>query len=542
MRVIKKISLLLIALLFVQTGCQKDWLDEQPLANLSEASMWKTASDAKLALVGIYQMSSVGENAYTNFLLQLSSATDDSGYKHGTTSSIYSGYFLYAAETSVIRARWVKAYNTIYRVNYFLQSIDKVPMDEATKKEYIAEARFLRAYEYFWMAQWYGGVPLVTKVLTIQEANSVSRDTRANIEKYVVDELTAAIADLPMTRPASDKGRISKAAALAVLGRQQMILKQWDAAAAAFKTIMDSGSYGIAPDFDKLFKEEGENSNEIILSCNCIAGLYPNAQHQRNYHGDFYGGYQECNIFQDLIDAFPMKDGLSIETSPLYDPANPFANRDPRLYVTAFLPSYTTFRGKLYLSNPDPASPGYTTSGTGLIGHTGYTWKKYVTENYVGDQGSSGDDIIWIRYAEVLLGYLESVLESSQPVTQAVLDASINKVRARASVNMPSVTELDKAKLRDIVRRERRIEFATERLIRWMDIHRWGIASQVINKKFYGMKLTDDPANYTKFVVNEKGHKFVIDRTGSYQSHHDLWPLPQSELDINKNLVQNPGY
>jgi hypothetical protein len=237
-----------------------------------------------------------------------------------------------------------------------------------------------------------------------------------------------------------------------------------------------------------------------------------------------------------------MKDGLPIETSPLYDEANPFNNRDPRLYVTVFLPSYTTFRGKLYLSNPDPASPGYTTSGTGLIGHTGYTWKKYVTENYVGDWGSSGDDIIWIRYAEVLLSYLESVLEAGQTITQTILDESINKVRGRAEINMPPVTETDPAILRDIVRRERRVEFATERLIRWMDIHRWGIASQVINKKFYGMKLTNDPAHYTKFVVNEKGYKFVIDRTGSYLPHNDLWPLPQSELDINKNLEQNPGY
>jgi len=208
MRIINKISLLLIVLLFAQTGCQKEWLDEQPLANLSEASMWKTASDAKLALVGIYQISSVGENAYTNFLLQMSSSTDDSGYKHGTTSSIYSGYFLYSGETQTIKARWQKAYTTIYRANYFLQNIDKVTMDDATKKEYIAEARFLRAYEYFWLAQWYGGVPLVTKVLTIQEANSVTRNTRAEIEKFVLDELTAAAADLPMTRPASDKGRI----------------------------------------------------------------------------------------------------------------------------------------------------------------------------------------------------------------------------------------------------------------------------------------------------------------------------------------------
>ncbi len=186
MKINYKINLLLLVFLLAQTGCQKEWLDEQPLANLSESSMWKTANDAKLALIGCYQGSSVGENAYTNFLLQMSSSTDDSGYKHGSISSVYSGYFLYAAETGVIRARWLKAYTSIYRCNYFLQNIDKVTMDEAVKKEYIAEVRFLRAYEYFWLAQWYGGVPLVTKVLSIQEANSVSRNTRSEIEQYVL--------------------------------------------------------------------------------------------------------------------------------------------------------------------------------------------------------------------------------------------------------------------------------------------------------------------------------------------------------------------
>ena len=537
MRIYIRISLVLIVLLLAQTSCQKEWLDKQPLANLSEASMWKTAGDAKLALIGCYQASSVGENAYTNFLLQMSSATDDSGYKHGSISSIYSGYFLYSGETEVTRGRWLKAYTSIYRANYFLANIDKVIMDEALKKEYIAEVKFIRAYEYFWLAQWFGGVPLITKVLTIQESNTATRNTRSEIEEFVLAELTAAATNLPATRLAGDKGRILKVAALTVKGRQQMIMKQWADAVVTFKSVMDLNAHAIDPRFDKLFKEEGEASSEVILQVNCIAGLYGNAQHQRNFHGDFYGGYQETNIFQDLIDQFLMKDGLPIETSPLYDPAHPFDNRDPRLYATVFLPEYTTFRGKLYLGHPDR-----TTSGTGLIGHTGYTWKKYVTENYIGDQGSSGDDIIWIRYAEVLLSYLESVLEAGQPITQTILDASINKVRTRAEINMPAVTETDPAKLREIVRRERRVEFATERLIRWMDIHRWGIASQVINKKFYGMKLTDNPSTYTKFIVDARGNKFVIDRTGSYLPHHDLWPIPQSELDINKNLTQNPGY
>ena len=169
-----------------------------------------------------------------------------------------------------------------------------------------------------------------------------------------------------------------------------------------------------------------------------------------------------------------------------------------------------------------------------------------MTEGYTGDQGSSGDDIIHIRYAEVLLSYLESKLENGDAITQALLDETINKVRGRAEVNMPPVTETDPALLREIVRRERRVEFCLERLIRYMDIRRWGIFMEVMNQQFYGMKLTNDPANYTKFPVEKTGplagHYKVIDKRGTYTPEMAFLPIPLYEIDINKDLNQNPGY
>jgi hypothetical protein len=204
-----------------------------------------------------------------------------------------------------------------------------------------------------------------------------------------------------------------------------------------------------------------------------------------------------------------------------------------------FLPEYTVFNGILYLAHPDSTSTGLASDE----GVTGYVCKKFVTENFVGNKSSSGDDVIFIRYAEVLLGYLESKLEAGDAITQDLLDQTINLVRGRAEVNMPPVTETDQAELREIVRRERRVEFCWEHLIRWMDIHRWGITSQVVNKKFYGMKLTDDPANYTAYPVDATGHLLTIDKTGFYVApKNDLWPIPLSEIDINPNLEQNPDY
>ncbi len=237
---------------------------------------------------------------------------------------------------------------------------------------------------------------------------------------------------------------------------------------------------------------------------------------QVNYPPEFYGGWQEPNVTQDLVDAFLMNDGLSIDESPLYDPANPYENRDPRLSASIFLPEYTMWQGRLYLAHPDQTE----NSMARWSGVTGYAWKKFTQENYTGDVWSSGADMIIIRHAEVLLSYLEAKLESGDAITQALLDQTINQVRGRDEVDMPAVTETDPDKLREIVRRERRVEFCLEKMIRYVDIRRWGLFPNILNRKVYGMKLTDDPDNYTSYVVEKtgkyRGHYIAIDKTGTY--------------------------
>jgi hypothetical protein len=536
MKQFKKIRLLEICLLISvlgQIGCKKDFLNQQPLADLSESTFWHSQSDALLALTGIYAGSDAGDNSYTNDDLILGSDTDDSGYKNGGVGVIYSGYLL-PSDAQVVGSTWTKAYTTIFRSNYFLENIDKVSMDGTLKAGYIAEARFLRAYEYFYLSVLYGGVPLVKKTLNVDEANHQTRNTLLEVQNFAISECVAAL------RPAADKGRVLKGAALGIAGRLLMYQKKWTEAAANYKQIIDLNAYIIDPRYKELFEVAGEDSKEILLSVNCIAGLHGNTHNQRNYHPDFYGGYQEDNIFQDLVDSYAMTDGLPVTQSTLYDPQNPFKNRDPRLYATVFLPGYTVFGGQLYPTNPVPLKIG------ALKGATGYGWKKFVTDGYSGDQGSSGDDIILMRYAEVLLNYLEAKLENGDAITPDLLVQTINKVRSRAAVNMPPVTETNPVKLREIIRNEDRVEFATERLIRYMDIRRWGIYNQVINKVFYGMKLTNDPANYTAYNVAKTGpyagYLIVLDKTGTVKPGWNILPIPQPEIDINPALVQNPDY
>ena len=368
---------IILIILLIHTGCQEEWLDKQPLSALSESSFWKTESDAMLALTGVYRYSEIVNDVHNNEFMCLSGMTDDSGYKFGAVGIIYSGYFK-AGDTQVVQAIWNRNYATIFKANYFLENIDKVEMDEVKKAEITAEVRFLRAYAYFYMSILYGGVPLITNTLSIEEANNQSRNSIQEVAKFCIDELTAAALDLPAARPQNEKGRILKAAALAIKGRLQMINKQWADAAGTFKEIIDLNAHIIDPKYKAIFEEKGENSKEVILSYNAIPGLFGNPAHQRVYHPQILGGNQGHNVFQNLVDDFLMTDGLPIEESPLYDPANPFDNRDPRLYASIFLPEYSMWEGKLYLAHPDNAQYGI----KNMNGATGYGWKKNVTEYY----------------------------------------------------------------------------------------------------------------------------------------------------------------
>ena len=525
-----------LSLLFIMgvSSCGTNWLDEQPLNSISSATFWKSENDAMLALNGIYTSSTVGDNTYNNQLLAYTSKIGDGEYKVNAIGSVYSGYFL--STSTEVSGIWNRSYTAIYRSNYFLENIESVEMNPALKSQFIAEVRFIRAYEYFYLSLWFGGVPLITNVLTIDEANTISRNPLDEVVNFALSELTESAKDLPATRPDSERGRIVKAAALATKGRLLLMHKRWAEATDTYKEIIDLNAHLIDPQYKAMFEEAGsKSSKEVILSTICITSLRQNPQNQTNYHPDMYGGYEETVPTQNMVDEFLMNDGLPIEESPLYDPSNPFENRDPRLYASIFLPYYTIFRGRLY----DQIS-------IGRLNVTGYSWKKYVTEDWVGVTGNSGEDIILIRYAEVLLSYLEAKLENGDIITQELLDQTINQVRGRAEVQMPAVTETDPAKLREIIRRERRVEFCIERVIRYMDVMRWGLFPDCANQIVYGMKMTDDPDNYTTFVVEKvgkyRGHYIVIDKRGTFTADHIYLPLPQFELDVNKNLVQNPGY
>lgn len=532
---------LIVITLFVSSlffSCEDSILDKQPLDQLSTSNFWTTAEDVELALAGVYNKATAWSN-YGHI------CTFDKNTDNGTDRKINRAFLTYGnlnPSSSEIKSFWNNSYREIAGCNYFLENVDLVEdLDAANKAEMIAEVRFLRAFTYYNMSQYYGGVPLVTNILTMEESITINSASKAEIVNFVLAELDAVVNDLPTTRSSKQHGRIVKGAVYALKGRLLMAENNWSEAASAFKSVIDLGEHAIDPQYAELFNGKNEESSEIIFTRKYLAGEIANSI-QLYYRPNVDGGWHHMNPYQSLVDAYLCTDGLSIEESPLYDPAFPVVKngvnyRDPRLLYTVFYPGISIIKGKVYHGHPD------STSVVGDVftydaGMTGYCLQKWVDNDYTGDVYSSGVDAPIIRYAEVLLSYLECKINAGDAIDQDLLDLTINAVKGRASVGMPAVTETDPALLMDILKLERRVELAWEGLRFW-DLVRWGETDKLA-QPMYGIKLTDDPDNYDRFPVGPNGHYHVYDL--KYTVTNLPWPFPQDELDINTTLTQKENW
>jgi len=524
-------------------GCEGDFLNKAPLDQLSNETFWKNEDDATLALIGCYNTwcQPMGSRGFG--LERLDTWSDNALDKNLLSDPNYlSGVGNLVSTNNIVASKWREYYQTITTCNQFLSNINDVDMDETVKDVMIAEVRFIRAVQYFWLSHyWETGFPLIKKVLTLEEANNAKPvESKEEVTNFILAELTEAAMDLPETQSSQEQGRATKAAALAFKGRLLMALKQWSQATETYKTIIDMGLYEIDPRYTELFIIEGENSPEHIFCYQFIAATSVDQDYQLLRPWVCLGGYHDVCPELDMLEAYECIDGQTIDESPLYDPDNPYVDgtgipyRDPRLYATIILPG-STIMGNKYISHPDSVQSD---DHIGHVNATGFCLRKFIDESYEGDPWSYGGDIPLIRYAEVLLSYLESKLEAGDNITQTLLDQTINLVRGRDAVDMPPVTELNPDDLRTILRRERRVELAFEGLRYW-DLKRWNIAHEKLSGDVYGMVVCDDPGS-CGFKVDEEGHYYVVTR--NFKEHYYKWPIPQPELDINLNLTQHPGY
>ena len=536
-----KIFSLIVLLAIGLAGCKK--LDLAPTDRFSELNFWLYDQNVSNALNNVYGRMYTSQYFFYNEALS-DNAYTRLGISSGFPDVIASGIFTPTLERFL--GEWDYYYTGIKAANIFLENVDKnTTLAPALKERMKAEVRFVRAFHNFKLMSWWGDVPLLTKDITPDEAKSIARTPRAEVLEFILSELDAAAAVLPTKSQyaQADLGRITKAAAKALKARVLLYEGNRMAEVAAIcEELMNdqsaNGAYSLVPKYEDIFSPTNEHNSEVILDLQ-----YVPTNRTHGEHIDFVpvsAGARGNNMAptQELVDSYVMLNGKSIDDAASgYDELNPYANRDPRMTSTIV---YHGSKFKLangtektiYIkpgSDPDAsAKDEYKQSGQGTA--TGYYWKKYYDPTAV-PAFSSGLNLIMIRYADVLLMYAEAKQSLGQ-MTEEVWNKTIRPLRVRAGFTDPGALSFPAGDLTDIIRNERRAEFAMEGL-RVDDIRRWKIAEDVMNGWAHGAQY-EDPATDNGYIRAQL-------RTFEPAKHY-LWPIPASELAKNPNLTQNNNY
>ena len=441
-----------------------DQLDKSPLDSFDNATFWSNEGNAELALTGVYRGGIVQNGTSVNpsnwwaydGLLFMEFASDNAYDRRGDNSAFHRlSNGTLTSSINILNSYWSSSYKNIANCNFFLENVDQVPMDDLKKERMKSEVRFLRAAQYYYMSQFWGSVPLVEKTLSPAEANSVKKASKAEIVAFVLKEFGEIVDYLPSHAglPSAQRGRVTQQTVLAFTGRLQLSEKKFSEAAKTYAEIIEMGENIIDPDYAGLFLKTNENSDEIIFSTQYIDNLAANGMLQ-HFFPAIAGGWHLFNPLGSMVESYDFTDGSKFSfDSPQYDPKNVGKNRDPRLKASVLFDG-STFKGT-YVTHPDSSSSPDQLGAGKQTTQTGFGLKKFADESFSGNLTNYGGNLPIIRYAEILLSYLEAKLEAGQAITQADLDQTINKVRGRASVGMPPITTTDPSALREILRKER---------------------------------------------------------------------------------------
>ncbi len=538
-------------------SCDDKYLERYPLDSPSNETFITNEAELEMAITGVYNNLWYSFSG-TPFSLVLD-YTSDIGWDRNTNDMQALALGVGNADNTFVSDVWRHFYAGISRCNNILDKAENIRniVPEDKFNQLIAEARFFRAYNYFYLNELYGGVPLVNHMLNLEESQT-ARSSKEEVTDFILSELDLAKPFLLKDTHTTNRGRANLASALALKSRVALYNQRWEEAAAAAKEIMELGTYTLHDDFSELFSYAGERSKEIILSVQYEQGVQVHAI-ANQFYSRLAKGFSGKIPVQSMVDSYECIDGKSIDKSELFDPAKPFENRDPRLTQTIVLPQ-TRFIGYMFETHPDsvmtwnfnttPASRVSNTDVTNAYAtFSGYLWRKYADIADRDAPANADIDIILFRYAEVLLNYAEAKIEANQ-IDQSVYDA-INMVRQRPSVEMPPITPgKTQQELRSVVRKERKYELAAEGL-RLFDIKRWKIAHEVMPGKLRGRirgaLLETAPTidengtpNYDN-VPNQAKMRVIETRT--YDQNRDyLWPIPRLEMEVNTQLDQNPNY
>lgn len=531
----------LMLLLF--TSCNE--LDLAPTNKFTEANYWTSPEKANMVLNMAYN-----QMYGANYFFATEALSDNLYEGRGNSSEKIISSGQADASNNRFLNEWRDSYAGIKTCHTLLENIDRVEgMDEELKERMKAEARFIRAYLYFRLTTWYGDVPLFQEDITLADSKTIERTSHEDVLNFIHSELNAIVDVLPAKEgySTSDRGRITSGAVVALQARVYLYSNDWANVVTTTEKLIDSdeyGSYGLFPSYEGIFLPQNEYNDEVILDIAYV----PSVRTWGNYFDyaplSVGARVNQMAPTQELVNDYLMLNGRTIDSPGSgYDENDPYANRDPRLTATVVYHEYPWRRPDgsiqtIYIqpgTAPDESAAvdEYRGQGTNSTS-TGYYMRKYYDPQSLA-AFSSGLNLILIRYADVLLMYAEAKNELNE-MDENVWNSTIGALRTRAGFTDASAVNYDaswgQSDLRDIIRRERRVELALEGL-RIFDIRRWRIADEVLEGNPHGARYGD--------ISTDNGY-IRLDRRTFNEERDYLWAVPQAERDLNPNLGQNPNY
>jgi hypothetical protein len=546
----------LLLAVFVLGACDDEYLERAPLDAITNETFWETEEHLVLAVNAIYA------NIKAKNTVDMENMGDNTLWP-STTSYQLIGSGNFGNDLGTLDNEWGSQYAGIRQANAFLENYDKANVAEERKEELAAEVRVIRALMYSYLTNFWGDVPLITSTLTVEELYG-PRDPREQVIDFLMADLDVAAQHLPAEIPTgSNTGRMNKAAALGLKARIALYNGRWAVAEQAAKAVMDMGIYELysngnpSTSYWELFTYAGNlsggNNRETIIGRLFLTGV---VDHNLSREIQVPDQVVRWNPTKSLVDAYLMVDGLPIEKSPLYNVTTyneVFQNRDPRMTQTILEPGSPwggRYDGSAEHQDQDPSNdhpeifmvPKFQSDRRGATTITGYYFTKYVEPSTVAVVSQDVNDIILLRYAEILLTYAEARLEQGT-LTQEDLDMTINLLRDRVGMKHMIITELaaNGLDLRQEIHRERRVELALEGQ-RYFDIIRWR-KGELLAQDVKGTNVNWLPAymNLSNLRTDENG--FIIVSSGrTFSDRNYLWPVPLPQLERNPALGQNPGW
>lgn len=561
------ISVLFSLLLF---SCNDSFLDRPPLDELTDDNYWQTeqhvinaANACYPGLIGkdIVNMDCLGEDLIW--------------YQDKSWRVISSGN--YGSSFGTLNSQWNSRYTALYRCHYFLENYNRATsVPEEVRERYAAEVKVIRAFQYWLLTSFWGDVPFITKTLTVESPELYeARTNKYEIVDWILNDLEESYKYLPESiEPASDEfGRITQAAALTMKARLALQFadkehpEYWEIASEAASRVMRMNKYGIYKtgnkdkDYENLFNFTGRASrvaanNETILAY--VYGYDDNANTKvvhnlsRECHvPDQQARYMPSKAF---CDSYLCLDGKPFGISELSDSSSYaayFENRDPRMKQTVLPPGYAPYYGGRDgrdLTDVDNVfmAPRFNNDKKGSVSGTGFYCVKYVEPTKVPVYNTDDNDIIIMRYAEVLLIYAEAMFEQGK-LTQDIVDQTINQLRGRVGMHPMILTELQQwgMDIREEIHRERRVELFMEGF-RWFDVVRWkegwrlGDPIKGVNKSWVNETQKDYISSYR---TDNYGYLILDDSRQFVDPKNYLFCLPQEQMERNPNLKpNNPGW